>query len=77
MLATNSTIKKSHDFPSHHGPAIPELIKIIANILCFKCVSKTPDITFSTSGFVYSNYRQSLRSSRAEGYVAEKAKFLM
>jgi hypothetical protein len=37
-----------HNFYSHHGPAIPKLIKVTANILCPTCVSTTPEITFST-----------------------------
>jgi hypothetical protein len=73
-----------HDFYSHHAPAIPELIKVIASVIGSRCVSTTPEITFSTGGFVYSDYRQNLLPSRAEGiilstgrYKLEKAKVVI
>jgi hAT family C-terminal dimerisation region len=72
-----------HNFYSQHGPATPKLIKVTANILCLKFVSTTPEITFSTGGFVHSNYRQCLLPSRSEGiilltcrYKVEKAKLV-
>jgi hypothetical protein len=69
------------NFYSYRGPAIPELIKVTASVLDSRIVFTTPEITFSTGGFAYSNYRQSLQPSRAEGiilstcrYKVEKAK---
>jgi hypothetical protein len=64
-----------HDFYSHHGSAIPELIKVIASVLGSRCVSTTPEITFSTGGFVYSDYRQSLLPSRAEGIILSTCRY--
>jgi hypothetical protein len=64
-----------HDFYSHHAPAMPELIKVIASVLGSRCVSTTPEITFSTGGFVYSDYRQNLLPSRAEGIILSTCRY--